>query len=183
MKLLDKIPIQNKYVKELLSDSFWTTTATVLSKGMLFLVWIVIARILAAEVYGKFSILRSTTLLFSEFVGFSLCVITSKFVAQYFGKDNKKLEEYVNSILIWGIVLGSILTYILYLFSSYVSISMLKAPELENYLKCTSCILFFSSYNYIQQGILRGLGAFKQIAIAKLYYHFQFMCYVLIIGV
>lgn len=56
--------------------------------------------LLLAEKYGEFTIIRSTTLLFADFVGFSFGVAATKYIAQYFGHDNDKVKRLMGAFLI-----------------------------------------------------------------------------------
>lgn len=170
---------KNSVVKELIKDSAWSVIGTVVSKTSLFLVWIIVARILTSHEYGQFSIIKNTTFLFSEYIALSISVVVSKYVAECYNHDRLKLESYIFTFLVLSIVLGGLGSLLLYIFSSQISSELIKAPELSQYIKCTSVVILVSVFNNCQLAILRGLGAFKTISLINLYQVvFSFPAYV-----
>ena len=69
--MLFKFYKENGPIKELVSSSLWSIVGTIISKVLLFVIWIIVARLLSPGQYGEFSIIKSTTLMFADFVGFS----------------------------------------------------------------------------------------------------------------
>lgn len=154
---------RNIQLKELISYSFWSVIGTAVSKLLLLIIWIIVARILKPEIYGEFSIIRNTTLLFAEFVGFSLSIAATKFIAESLC-NKAKLSVLISNLLFSCFVLGMLLMIIFLYYSDYISVSMMKAPHLSEYISITSAVLLVSTFNNCQMGILRGFGAFKLIA-------------------
>ena len=153
----------NQAVGELFSYSFWSILGTLISKILLFFIWIVVARLLLAERYGEFSIIRSTTLLFADFVGFSFGIAATKYIAQYFGHDNGKIKRLIGAFLFYGVILGILLFLILYFAAEWICVNLLNAEHLTNLLKYTSIVMLVSTLNNSQLGILRGLNLYKEI--------------------
>lgn len=153
----------NQAIGELFSYSFWSILGTLISKVLLFCIWIVVARLLLAEKYGEFTIIRSTTLLFADFVGFSFGIAATKYIAQYFGHDNDKVKRLMGAFLFYGVILGVLLSLLLYFAAEWICIKLLNAEYLTNLLKCTSVVMLVSTLNNSQLGILRGFNLYKEI--------------------
>lgn len=150
-------------LSELLSGSFWSILGSLISKGLLFIVWIVVAKILAPEAYGEFSMVKSTTLMFSDFVGMSFSIAATKYIAQYFG-DKEKLSKLLGFFLVWGGVLGFISFLILFFLSDWIADVLLNASYLSDYLAVSSAVIFVSVLNNSQLGVLRGFNKYNIVA-------------------
>lgn len=157
------LKIENPRWKELINNSFWSVGGAIASKGLLFLVWILVGRILGSASYGEFGIIRNTVLMFATFSGFGLGLTATKFVSEYMHRDRNMVVTTINVTYFFGIFMGILISVLFYLFSQQLSVT-LKAPQLLFDLKICSIILFFSSLNGIQIGILQGFQKFKEIA-------------------
>ncbi|CAK7025485.1 MAG: hypothetical protein PARBA_01070 [Parabacteroides sp.] len=164
--MIDKIKkiTQNTIVKDLFSQSVWSTIGAIIAKGFLFSIWVIIARILSISVYGEFCIVRNTTFLFVQFASLSFGFASAKYIAQYFNHDNEKVERLAGLFLLCSIVIGFILFIIFYMSSEWICINMLNAPALSKQLKYTSVVLLLSSFSGSQVGILSGFNQYKIIA-------------------
>jgi O-antigen/teichoic acid export membrane protein len=149
---------------ELFKSSFWSIIGAIFSKGLVFISWIIVARILGSEGYGQFGIVRSTVLMFTTFAGFSLGITASKHVAEFVNLDKEKTGRILGLTLSFGTIMGSVVAVIFYSLSSWLAKITLNAPEIEVELKIGALILFFSSLNGAQIGALQGFSAFKKIA-------------------
>lgn len=162
MKFLDFLG-RNKQLKEFVNYSFWSIVGTAISKLFLFLIWIFIANLLGALDYGKFSMIRSTTLLFSEFVGMSFGIAATKYVAESL-KNITRLRRLIFNLLFLCGVLGVLFSFAFWFVSEDISVYLIKSPDLINNLSCTSIVLLCSTFSNCQLGILRGFGEFKLIS-------------------
>ena len=75
---------------ELFIGSFWSVLGAIFSKGLVFISWVVVARILGSDGYGQFGIVRSTVLMFSTFAGLGLGITAMKHVAEFLGTDKER---------------------------------------------------------------------------------------------
>lgn len=154
----------NSIIKRIVSGTSWVFIGTVISKSVVFLATICIARILSKEAYGELSIIRSTIQLFVSLSGFGIGATATKFIAEYRKNDPKKtINIYlVANIFVWVIAVISCL--VLTLFSSYIAIERLNQEELILQFRIASIILFFTLLNGAQIGTLSGFEDFKRIA-------------------
>ena len=151
-------------LKELLVSSFWSIAGTFISKVLLFLIWIFVAKILHAKLYGEFSIIRSTTMLFADFVGLSIGAAGTNYIAKYYQDDNIKVGKLIGIFNVFSFIFGFILFILSWAFSDIIAIRMLNKPELIGYLKASSVVILVSSINNNQFGILRGFNQYKCIS-------------------
>ncbi len=154
--------IETPYL-ELISSSIWSIIGSVIAKCLLFIIWIFIARILSPQLYGEFSIIKSTTLLFAEFVGMSFSIAATKYVAEY-SSDISKLNKLIGFFLITGAIIGVVAFLVVFLLADTICLHLLKAEHLSGLLKASSLVLFVSTLNNGQLGILRGFNKYKVVA-------------------
>ncbi len=151
-------------VKELSQNSMYSMFGAFLSKALLFLVWVLLAKILSVEKFGEFGIIRGTVLMFANFVAFGLGLASNKYIAEYKNSNKIKVGKIIGLTYIFGLIIGIIASFILWFFSDKFAVSYLNAPQLVNELQLSALILLFSAYNGSQLGILQGFNAFRKIA-------------------
>lgn len=149
---------------ELFRGSFWSIVGATFSKGLIFLSWIIVARILGSEGYGQFGIVRSTVLMFTTFAGFSLGITASKHVAEFLNSDKQKTGRILGLTISFGILMGLVVGIVFYLLAPWLASETLNSPQITNELRIGALILFFSSLNGAQMGTLQGFRSFKKIA-------------------
>ena len=149
---------------ELFKGSFWSILGAIVSKGLVFTSWIIVARILGSDGYGQFGIVRSTVLMFTSFAGFSLGITASKHVAEFLVTDKLRTGRILGLTLGFGLVMGCLVGIIFYLLAPWLASETLNAPEITTELEISAVILFFTALNGAQMGALQGFSAFKRIA-------------------
>lgn len=162
--MLFKFYKENGPIKELVSSSLWSIVGTLISKVLLFVIWIIVARLLSPGQYGEFSIIKSTTLMFADFVGFSFSIAATKYIAQYSLCDKRRVEKLIGLFLISSIVIGFVAFIMVYLSANWICSNFFKAEYLFGYLQCSSIVMLVSILNNSQLGILRGFNCYKEIA-------------------
>ena len=137
---------------------------SMISRGLLFLAWVIIARILGQEHYGEYGLIRNTVMMFATFAGSGMGQAATKFVAEFFHKDRIKAERIAALITRIGTITGSTIFIIAFLLSPYIAENTIHAPWLVNEFRVASLVLLFSTINSVQVGVLEGLGLFKKVA-------------------
>lgn len=154
----------NSIIKRIISGTSWVFVGTIVSKAVVFLATVCIARILSKEAYGELSIIRSTIQLFVSLSGFGIGATATKFIAEY-RKNNpqKTINTYlVANIFVW--IMAILACLILMFFSSSIAIGRLYQEELVLQFRIAGIILFFTLLNGAQTGTLSGFEDFKRIA-------------------
>lgn len=164
MKFLDKI-LNNKTIVSFVNGTIWNLLGALCSRGILFFFSIVAARILEVETFGKFGVIKSTVNTYVLFASFGLGVTATKYISEYFGKDNDKIQKII-ILTKWFAIFTSSITFVLFFFfSGYISSNVLNAPDIKNELQLASIILIIVSLNGVYSGIIIGLKKFKALAI------------------
>lgn len=159
-----KLILSSDINKKIFSHSFWILLGNLLSKFILLLATILMARYLGKEQYGQFGIIKSTILMFVMFAGLELGITSTKYISQYRFSDKAKVEKIVGISTLLAIIISIFVSILVYVFAEEIAIQI-KAPVIFNEIRLSSFILFFSSLNGIQNGILAGIEKFKQISI------------------
>lgn len=155
---------QSIEVKMLGRGLFWTMSGSILSRGVLFLAWILVARILGKEHYGEYGLIRNTVLMFATFAGAGMGQAATKFVAEFINKDKKKAERIAALVVILTFITAVVVFIAALFLAPLIADNTMHAPWLANDFRVAAFILLFSTINSVQIGILEGLGLFKKVA-------------------
>ncbi|MGV0939092.1 oligosaccharide flippase family protein [Empedobacter sp. ULE_I140] len=150
--------------KKIFNHGIWILLGNVISKFVLLIATIIMARYLGKDEYGQFGIIKSTILMFTMFAGLELGMTATKYISQYRVSNKEKVERIVGLSNVFAITLSILVTLLVYFFSKEISIKI-NAPSLSPEIRISSFILFFSSLNGIQGGILAGIEKFKELSI------------------
>jgi O-antigen/teichoic acid export membrane protein len=149
--------------KKIAEGSFWSLCGAFVSKGLLLLSSIIIARILGPDIYGETGIIRSTVNMFTAFAGMGLGLTATKYIAEH-KKDNiQKVLKIITLSNFIAFLSGLLFCVLIIVFSSEIAIQI-SAPHLQKEIKIGALMLFFNSLNGVQAGILAGFENFKSIA-------------------
>lgn len=150
--------------RKIFNHSFWILLGNVISKFILLVATILMTSYLGKDEYGQFGIIKSTILMFAMFAGLELGMTATKYIAQYRISDKDKVERIVGLSNLFAIVISVVVSVLVYVFSKEIAIQI-NAPRLYPEIRISSFILFFSSLNGIQNGILAGIEKFKNLSI------------------
>ncbi|HCY77268.1 MAG TPA: hypothetical protein DHV28_15220 [Ignavibacteriales bacterium] len=142
----------------------WNTVGIFLSRFLLVIASIIVARVLGKETYGKLGIIQSTIGMFGVFAGLGLGITSTKYLAEFKLTDAAKAGRIISLTNIIALVGSGFVSILLFIFAPIIAKDTLAAPELSIYLRISSILLFFSTINGVQIGILTGLEKFKEIS-------------------
>jgi O-antigen/teichoic acid export membrane protein len=144
--------------------TFWSLTGSLISRGLMLLASIIVARILGKTTYGELGMIRSTVTMFTVFAGFGLGLTATKYIAEFRETNKVKTGKIIGLSTIFAGITGSIIAIIILLTAPAIASKTINAPHLVNELRLGAIMLFFSALNGAQTGTLAGLEAFKSIA-------------------
>lgn len=157
-------------LKELSVNSLWSILGSVISKGLIFLAWLMVAKILGKEGNGEVGIVRSTINVFAIFVGSGIALTTTKYIPELLQENSKRVSKILTLSISFSSALGFILSLLLFFGSAYISNNILNAPQLELTLKISAFILFLTVVSSVITGCLKGFKDFKGLLICNLIY-------------
>lgn len=142
----------------------WNTIGIFISRFLLIIASIIVARVLGKETYGKLGIIQSTISMFGVFAGLGLGITSTKYLAEFKLTDPDKAGKIIALTNIIALVGSGVVSILLFIFAPFLAKDTLAAPELSIYLRIASIMLFFSTINGVQMGILTGLEKFREIS-------------------
>jgi O-antigen/teichoic acid export membrane protein len=144
--------------------AFWSFVGAIISRGLMLLSSIIIARILGKAVFGELGIIHSTVGMFGVFAGFGLGMTSTKYVAEFREKDPAKAGRIIALAEIITLITGLIMMIALIIFAPFLASKTLAAPHLAGLLRIGSILLFLNAINSVQTGSLAGFESFRTIA-------------------
>lgn len=164
LSLYTKLTGDNKtIVNRVLKGASWILFGSVLSKILLLIASIVVARILGKSTYGELGILRSTINSFAMIASMGLGITATKFIAENLYKDKSNIGGVIAFTIRMSIVFSIVISFLIILFSGTLS-HIIEAPHLRFELIICAFVLFFIALNGAQLGILAGFEKFDSIA-------------------
>ncbi|APX98900.1 oligosaccharide flippase family protein [Lacinutrix venerupis] len=158
-KLLNSLSKNN-----LIVDSFWALLGNVVFKGLSLLGGILVARLLGKNIFGEFSIIKTTFISIAFITTLGFGYTATKFVADYKKNHPKKLYAIFKFTQKTILILTSIAFVIVFIFSNKVASLILEDNALSSYIKVVSVLIILNSLNFLYVGFLSGLGLFKKMA-------------------
>lgn len=148
----------------LVKGAFWSLTGALISRGLMLLASIFVARMLGRDVYGEYGMIRSTVTMFAVFAGFSLGMTATKYVAQLRYTDPERTGRIMALSGVFAVITGGIITIAVVVCAPWIAVKTINAPHLVGELRLAAVILFFGALNGAQTGALAGFEAFRSIA-------------------
>ena len=150
--------------RRMASGTMWSLLGST-GKILALVAGFICARILGKEVFGQFSILRSTINTFLVLGSTGLGLTATKYISEYLGKDNAHVVSIYKLTVKAALVLALVISVLVFIFSDTISEILLHKAELSPILKLCSVILFVTSFNIAQNGILSGFENFRAMAV------------------
>lgn len=152
----------------IVSGSFWVILGTIASKVLVFAATMIVARILAKDVYGQLGIVRSTIQLFVSLSAFGVGAMATKYIAQYRKSSKIETAKIYCIANIFVLCMAVISCTVLILTADTIAINRLKTPELATDIRIAGVILFFTLLNGAQTGSLSGFEDFRRISFSNM---------------
>ncbi len=143
---------------------FWSMAGAVISRGLMLVATVCVARLLGKTVYGELGMIQSTVGMFGVFAGFGLGLTATKHVAEFRKSDPLRAGRILGLSGVVAIVSGGLIALGVLLSAPWLAEHTINAPHLSGPLRIGALILFISALNGAQTGALSGFEAFKTIA-------------------
>jgi O-antigen/teichoic acid export membrane protein len=154
--------------RRLLATTFWSAVGESLSKGLLLVSMVMVARILGREGYGEFGIIRTTINMFAMVGGMGLGFTANRYVARFRDTDKAYSGQIIGSSYLVAAGFGLLVALGVFAAADVLAREALGAPQLKTGLQIAAALLFLSSVSGAQAGILQGLEAYRRLAIGGL---------------
>ncbi len=148
---------------KLAKDSFWAVFGNGLGYVMLLFAGIIIARFLEKDLYGEYGVVKTTMLYIAGFATMGLGITSTKYIAEYFKKDQSQLKSLAHDALFITLIGSCIISIILFMFARPLAL-YLNTPSLIFPFRILGILIVCKAINTTQNGILAGFSNFKIIA-------------------
>lgn len=148
---------------------FWSLAGAVISRGLMLVASILVARMLGKTGYGELGMIQSTVGMFGVFAGFGMGLTATKHVAEFRHSDPIRAGRIMALSGLIAMLTGGLLALGLLIFAPWLAEHAINAPHLSSVLRIGAIILFVSVINGAQTGALSGFEAFRTIAQVNLY--------------
>jgi len=142
----------------------WNLLGAVGARLLAFLAALIAARLLGKERFGELGIIQSTIGLMGTFAGFGLGLTTTKYIAEWKGKDPLRTGRIIALANLVALITGAVMTLACILAAPWLARETLNAPHLASLLQLGSMLLLVSALLGVQNGSLAGFQAFRSIA-------------------
>lgn len=156
-------------VERIFSGVFWTSIGNVVSSLASLSSSLVLANILGAVHYGKFSVIQSTLAVFMVLTGPSIGFLATKHIAEHRHLNPRRAAAILKLSNMSALILSMVMAVALLLLSPYLAGSIMRTPELQPELYLSAAILLFTGVNGAQLGALSGFEAFREVAITNIF--------------
>lgn len=158
------------HIQRLVKSASWSLIGTVSGKTLMLVAFIMVARIIGKEEYGKIGVLRSTITMFMVFSSLGMGLTAARYVAYYRNSNKEKAYQIHKASNQVAFIFGLFITVFLLLFSRQISQLSFGTADLSVSLQLTVIALFFSTVSSAQSGTLTGFEDFKRLGINNLVY-------------
>jgi O-antigen/teichoic acid export membrane protein len=155
--------------RRLFAATLWSGLGEFSARALLLFSMVLVARILGAEEYGQFGIVRATMNAFAILGGMALGLTANRYIAEHKSKNKALAGEIIGSSYMLAALSGSLAGAVVFFGAGYLAENVLLAPQLRGPLQVTSVLVLLSALNGAQIGILQGLEAYRRLAIAGLF--------------
>lgn len=154
----------NQIVKRILNGIVMGVGGAVVSKVLLTIFNILLARILTVEAYGAYSLINNTVQTFTVFAGAGIGVTLTRYIALYREKDIKQTGILLGTLMVINIIISLIISIFVFIFADKIAVLLKSEIEINNLLRITAGTIFFTAVVAILQGALQGFESYKNIA-------------------
>lgn len=153
----------------LAKGTFWSMAGAVISRSLMLVASVLVARMLGKTGYGELGMIRSTVGMFGIFAGFSLGLTATKYVAEFRQNDPDRAGRIIGFSGLFAMLTGGLMALVLFIFAPLLAEYTINAPHLTGVLRIGALILFINALNGAQTGALAGFEAFRSIAYVNLF--------------
>lgn len=153
----------------ILRGASWTFLGIAISRALVLLGSIVLARMLGTARFGELGYLLSTLTTFQMVASLGMGLTATKFIGEYRSKDKEAAGNVVGLAYAFSFASGVVATAILYLVSSKISAKFVAGTLSTTSIQLVSVLVLFGAVNACQIGILSGFEQFRLIALTTVW--------------
>lgn len=158
------------HIRRFIKSASWSLVGTVSGKLLMLVGFVIVARIIGKEEYGKIGVLRSTITMFMVFSSAGMGLTAARYVAYYRNSDREKAYQIHNASNQIALIFGLLISVIVFLFNRQISQLSFGTYDLSFSLKLAVIALLFTTISSAQSGTLTGFEDFKRLGINNFIY-------------
>ncbi len=147
----------------LFANSLWAIIGSFVSKGINFASVAWIARVLGPEMFGEYNVIQANVGMFGTISGLGLGLAATKLIAEFRDRDIIKVGRIISTLYLLSFIISLLVAVVFFSAAELVSNSLLKNDKLTLLLQITSVIVVFDAIAGVQNGVLSGFEAFKEM--------------------
>ncbi len=156
----------SRLARRLAGDFAWLTACSMLARVGALISVILVARILGRDVYGEFSLIRSTVNGFVVLASFGMGRAATKYVAELLATDKERVGRIIALNYVFSFVASACVATIFWILTPRLYADVVDAPRLIPQARLSAILLILSALVSAQAGVMSGLQAFRGLAIA-----------------
>ncbi|MCF8272901.1 MAG: oligosaccharide flippase family protein [Flavobacteriaceae bacterium] len=149
---------------------FWSFLGVLISRGFLFISYILISKVTTLEQYGEIGILKSSITTFSLFSLASFGITATRYISLFVEKDIQKTQRILSLTYFMTIIISFSVFLIMNIFKKQFAVNILGAESFEPSVIIIAFAVFFTAVNGFQNGALAGFERFKSIALVNIFF-------------
>jgi O-antigen/teichoic acid export membrane protein len=152
---------------QLASAMFWNGLAGLCARGLPVIGMLIAARILGREAFGELGIVYQTIMTLEVFAVAGLGTTATTFVAHWLHTQPERVGRIM--VLSYGFTIfaGSLFALGFFTGAEWIAAAVLAAPTLADELRLGGVLAFLSALAAVQNGMLMGFKAFRDMAVAN----------------
>ncbi len=156
--------LSSSIARRLARGSLWSLFGSAISRILVLVAMILVARLLGQVRFGEFGLIQTTLGVVGLMAGLGLGGTVTRFVAQHAVADPDRAGRVI--ALVMSASIGAVLlaAAVLVVASGYIARTVLEAPHLQTALNLGVLLMAATAFRGIQGGVLAGLEKFDLIA-------------------
>ncbi|MEY8687696.1 oligosaccharide flippase family protein [Bacteroides sp. AN502(2024)] len=152
---------------KLFKDSFWAIVGNGIGNALLLISGILIARLLGANLYGEYGVVKTNMFYMAGFATFGLVYTSTRYIAKYIRKDDTRVIGIIKTATKITFVFSSLMALCLLMSANWLE-KILDASGISSVFRALSIIIILKALASTGNGILAGLCEFKHLAYSSI---------------
>ena len=165
--LLERIEC-SPIAKRITTGVFWSILSYGVSKSLIFLAMILVARILGPKAFGEFGFVKSTAQTFVTFSLFGMGLTATKYIAELLPSDKDRLGRIIGLSYVFTCLSSLLVASAFWFAAPLICESGLQKPHLVGLLRLGAVLLFLMTFCMSQHGVLAGFQDFRGLAFSNI---------------
>jgi O-antigen/teichoic acid export membrane protein len=153
----------HEIMKKLAHGSLWALTSAAVSRMLVLVGNVALARTLGQSQFGEYGLLLSTISVFSLIAAAGLGTAATQFIARYSVSDRVRAGRITALIIACSVMIAGTVSTALVLFANEISSVVVNSPRLASALYAGAVVLVLGCLRAVQGGILAGLERFDVV--------------------